>query len=545
MVKRFEVLGVLAASTMMPACTRIAGAGGDSGNRAASTIPHELRYSDGEDPVGLNPLSNVHASTAWLAELWGAWLFRTSSSFEPVPELCTEIPTVANGLLSPDGRRITYKLRDATWSDGTPFTSHDVAFSVALINDPNTIVETREGWELIERVETPDERTAIFHLRSTFSAWAATFFSTGGANPCILPKHIVASQNANTGAYNAKPIGTGPFVIDAWLRGQSVELSANPHYWRGLPKLQRIVYQIIPDDETLMTRLRAREIDLWMQMNPTKLAEASAIPGVEVLRKPSVYWWHIDCNCAQPALAEINVRQALNHAIDRKTIIDKVLHGAGDLNWSVISPVSFAYNGAVKQYPYDLARANALLDAAGWRRGPNGVRSKNGLELHFTMAYGAGNATWAQMLELIRASWSQIGVTFDLKAYQTNLYFAPFQNGGIVQAGKFDLCAFQWGHTANPTGVINLYAADRIPPHGQNDLRYRNAEVTQLLHDATQTLDRGRQRALLQRAQAAIAEDCPTFPIAQSVALYPASTDLKKFDPNSLSPFDFMLEVDI
>jgi peptide/nickel transport system substrate-binding protein len=544
-MKRFDVLGLLAASALMPACTRVGGASDANGGRQASTIAHELRYSDGQDPVGLNPLSNTHASTSWLAELWGAWLFRTTAAFEPVAELCSEVPSIENGLISRDGRRITLKLREAVWSDGVPFTSHDVAFSVAVIQNPDTIVTSREGWELIERVETPDDRTAIFHMRETYSAWAATFFSTGGANPCLLPRHIVGTQNVNTGAYNAKPVGVGPFVIDDWKRGQSVELSANPHYWRGVPKLQRIVYDIIPSDETLMTQLRAHDIDLWVQMNASKLAEARTIPDVTVIRKPSVYWWHIDCNCEQPALAEVPVRQALNHAIDRKTIIDKVLHGAGLVNWSVINPLSFAYDPGVKQYPYDLARANALLDAAGWRRGPGGVRGKNGQELHFTFAYGAGNATWAQMIELIRASWSQIGVTFDLKSYQTNIYFAPFQNGGIVQGSKFDLCAFQWGNTADPTGAVNLYAADRIPPHGQNDLRYRNAEVTSLLHRATQTLVRAEQKTLLQQAQVLIAEDCPTFPIAQSVALYPASTDLKGFDPNSLSPLDFMMDVDV
>lgn len=226
-------------------------------------------------------------------------------------------------------------------------------------------------------------------------------------------------------------------------------------------------------------------------------------------------------------------------------IIDKVLHGAGELKWSVLSPNSFAYNHDVRTYPFDLGRANALLDAAGWRRGARGVREKGGLALHFAFAVAAGNASWAQIIELIRASWKAIGVTFDLKSYQTNLYFAPFADGGTVQTGKFDICAFQWGSSANPTSIRNLYGADRIPPQGQNDLRYRNAEVTQLLARATTTLAHEAQKALLLRAQAIIARECPTFPIAQSVALYPASDDLKNFDPNSLSPLDFMQDVDI
>ena len=544
-MKRRTLIELAAASSLLAACTRVGGPSETAGARKPYTKPHVLRWADGEDPVGLNPLSNVHAVTSWLAELWGGWLFRNSAEFEPVPELCTTVPTVENGLLSGDGRRIEYRLREALWSDGVPFTSHDVAFSVKVIQDPNTIVTSREGWELIERVETPNDRTAIFHLKDTYSAWASTFFSTGGANPCLLPMHIVGSQNPNTGTYNEKPVGTGPFVIDAWLRSQSVEMSANPRYWRGLPKLEKISYKIIPNDETLMTQLHAHEIDLWVQMNPAKLAEATAVDGIDIIRKRSTYWRHFDCNCSHPALSEIAVRQALNHAIDRKSIIDKILHGAGDLNWSVLSPNSFAYNPSVKQYPFDLAKSNALLDTAGWKRGPSGIRSKGGQDLHFAFAAGAGNATWAAIIELVRAAWTQIGVSFDFKTYQTDLYFAPFEKGGILQVGKFDLSAFQWGNTANATGAINLYASDRIPPKGQNDLRYVNAKVTDCLHRATQTLVKAEQKVLLQEAQAIIAEECPTFPIAQSVDIYAANSDLKGYNPNSLSPFDFMMDVDI
>jgi peptide/nickel transport system substrate-binding protein len=543
-MKRRSALRLVAASALLPACSRT-GAGRADGGRRAWTIPHVLRYTDGEDPVGLNPLSNVHASTSWLAQLWGAWLFRTTEAFDPVPELCAVVPTIENGLLSKDGRRITYKLRAAVWADGVPFTSRDVAFSVKTILDPKTIVTSREGWESIERVETPDPHTAIFHLRSTFSAWAFTFFSTGGANPCLLPEHIVGAQDANTGPYNAKPVGIGPFAIASWERGQSVELVANPRYWRGAPKLRKIVYKIIPSDETIMTQVRTHELDLWLQMNPSKLQEASGISDVTILRKRSVYWWHLDMNCDHPALADVRVRRALDTAIDRAAIIAKILHGAGEINWSVLSPSSFAYEPNVRRYPFDLARANELLEAAGWKRGADGVRAKNGVALHFTFVVGAGNETWARIIELIRAGWTQIGVTFDLKAYQTNLYFAPFEDGGIVQTGKFDISAFQWGNPADPTSSINLYSADRIPPKGQNDLRYRNAEVTRLLRDATLTLERSEQKRLLQNAQRILADECPTMPIAQSTALYPMSADLENFDPNSLSPFDFMMDVDI
>ena len=101
-MNRRAAFQLLAASALLPGCTQLGTSGGASGDRHPYTEPHVLRYSDGEDPVGLNPLNNTHASTSWLAELWGAWLFRTTASFDPVPELCSVVPTVANGLLSPD-----------------------------------------------------------------------------------------------------------------------------------------------------------------------------------------------------------------------------------------------------------------------------------------------------------------------------------------------------------------------------------------------------------------------------------------------------------
>jgi peptide/nickel transport system substrate-binding protein len=543
-MNRRRALGLVAAAATLPACTKV-GTSGVAGSRAGWTIPHVLRYADGEDPVGLNPVVATHASTSWLAQLWAAWLYRYDEHYNPVPELATEVPTIQNGLLSPDGRRITFKLREAVWSDGTPFTSKDVAFSVALILNPATNITSRDGWDKIERVETPDARTAIFHMKELYSAFIPTFFTTGGANPCILPEHIVKGQDPNRGPYNEKPIGIGPFVVQEWQRSQRVVLLANDRYWKGKPKLERVEYRIIPNADTMVTQMRTHELDLWVQMNPNYLNQVTGIPGTEIMRRRSPYWRHFDCNCEHPGLSEIPVRQALNYAVDRKTIIDKALHGVGEVNWSVVSPDSYAYNRNVRRYPYDLRIAGALLDGAGWRMGPDGVRAKAGTKLHLDFAFPSGDPAWAEIVELVRASWKQIGVTFDGKTYLTSLYFAQYQNGGIVYSGKFDVCAFSWGNTPAPTDMITLYAADQIPPNGQNDLRYRNAELTRLLHGATRTLDRKVQVPMLLQAQSILADQCPTFPLVQNVDLHPHNVDLANFRPVPSGPFDYMMDVDI
>ena len=543
-MRRRRALELVGSAALLPACTR-AGTSGANVGRRPWTQPHVLRWADAEDPVGLNPVVTTHATTVWIANLWAAYLFRFNAQFEPVPELATEVPTVANGLISKDGKRITYHLREAVWSDGTPFTSRDVAFSVKVVLDPHTNVTSREGWDQIERVETPDDRTAIFQLKNVYSAFIPTFFTTGGANPCLLPEHIVKNQDANRGDYNVHPIGIGPFIIEEWQRGQHVTLRPNPRYWRGKPKLTRIVYKVIPDANTLITQMRTHEVDLWMQMNSKYLDTVGAIEGVSVLRRRSLYWRHLDCNCSHQVLAEIPVRQALNYAIDRATIIEKVLHNVGELNWSVLSPQSPVYNPDVRRYPFDLAKAGALLDGAGWRRGADGVRVKDGRRLSLLVTFGTGNPAWEQTIELIRSTWSQIGVAIETKTYPSSLYFAQFQNGGIVQGGKFDICAFTWGNTPSPTTLVNLYSSDTIPPAGQNDVRYKNAEVTRLLHGATRTYDPAEQKRLVQRAQAIIADEAPIFPLSQDVDLYPINSDLRGFDPNSTSPFDWMMDADI
>lgn len=545
-MKRRDALGMLAATAMLPSCTKVSTRPGAASARHPWTQPHVLRWADGEDPVGLNPVITTHATTAWIAQLWAAWLFRYDEHLNPVPELATHVPSIENGLLSRDGKRITFELRrDAHWSDGHPFTSRDVAFSVALVQNPNTNVTSREGWDQIALVETPDDHTAIFHMKSLYAAFVPTFFTTGGANPCIVPEHIVKGQDPNTGPYNQLPIGVGPFKIDEWQRGQHVTLSANSTYFRGMPKLRQIVYKIIPDANTMLTQLRAHELDLWAQMNPNYLEQVKDAGGITVLRRRSAYWRHIDCNCSRPGLDEVEVRQALNYAIDRRTILDKVLHGVGAIKWAVVSPDSYAYNPDVKTYPFDLATANQILDRAAWARGTGGVREKNGVRLHFDFALGTGNPAYEQILELIRTTWRQIGVTFETKHYPTSLYFAQAQNGGIVNSGKFDVCIFAWGNTPAPTDMVNLYASTQIPPNGQNDLRYVNPEVTRLLNEARQTLDRKRQTAELKQAQAIVAEECPTFPLAQNEDLYPVNVDLQGFDPNENGPFDFMMNVDM
>ena len=145
------------------------------------------------------------------------------------------MPTQANGGVSKDGLTITYHLRKGvSWSDGAPFDADDVVFSTNVVLNPANNEVGRQGWDQITKIDEPDKYTVVYHLKKPYSPFIETFFSTAGANPCILPKHLLAKYpNINNVPYNSLPIGIGPFKYLRWDRAQDVVLVPNPLYWRG------------------------------------------------------------------------------------------------------------------------------------------------------------------------------------------------------------------------------------------------------------------------------------------------------------------------
>ncbi len=264
----------------------------------------------------------------------------------------------------------------------------------------------------------------------------------------------------NTAPYNSLPVGIGPFRYVSWKRGDSVVMEANPYYWRGMPKLKQIIYKQIPDRNTLLTQLQTGEIDLWSDEGAGYVPRTEAMPGRTTIKPVGPYFGHIDFNVTHPPLDDVRVRRALRFALDRAMILKEAFHDGGILQESMISPVFPAYR-KFDMVPTDVAQANALLDQAGWtQRDKDGIRMKNGKRFSLEYAIYTGAADVDTMVELIRSMWKAIGVEIQVKHYDTGLFFALVQNGGISYGGKFDVESFYWG--GDPIGdLTNLYACDR------------------------------------------------------------------------------------
>jgi peptide/nickel transport system substrate-binding protein len=508
------------------------------------TVPHVLRYATAEDIVGLNPHLNAQGTLAFMSSLTMAWLLRFDRANKPVPELALAVPTQANHGISADGKTITYHLRkDAKWSDGVPFTSDDVRFSTDVVLDSSNNENTHEGFDDIVRLDTPDKYTVVFHLREPHAQYAANFFGSAGANPCILPKHRFTSTKINTAPYNDLPVGIGPFKYVSWKRSDSVEMVPDPLYFRGKPKLERIIFKLIPDRNTVLTQLTTHEIDMWLPVPPAFADRLKDLPGIATLQQSSYLYDHIDLNIAHPPLDDPAVREALRYAIDRPLILEKVRHGAGILAESVIPPTHpLAAN--IPAVPFDLAKSNQILDRTGWKRGADGIRAKNGIRLDFSYATSAGTPDTDQQIELIRSWWQQIGVQFNVRHYLSSLLFAPYGTGGILYGGKYDVSNFAWYQ--NPLGdVLNMYGCKEVPPRGQNIGRFCDRDADRAMHRLATTYDPKQQREISRYIQEQLVKKVATIVLEIRKDTYGYNSDLKNFHPNQVTPFDDFMNVDI
>ena len=530
---------------LVSACTRVGTAGGDGG-RHPYTHPHELRFAAASDIQQLNPLIEQSQYEAYLAALTMGELIKTDVRGEAnVPELCTEIPSQKNGGISADGKAITWHLRHGVkWSDGAPFDADDVVFTTKAVLNPANIVVSRDGWDQITKIDEPDKYTVVYHLKAPYSSFATTFFSTGGANPAILPQHLLKSYpNLNQVPYNSLPVGIGPFKYQAWNRGDSVVMVANDKYFRGRPKLDRIVYRTVQDRNTVLQQMHSHELDLWIPISPHYFPEVAAIAATGTSKIPGFTFDHLDFNLQNPVLQDVRVRRALRYALNRREIIDKVQNGLYILNESPIVSVS-RYHVDLPLVPFDIAKANALLDADGWKRGKDGVRMKGGRRLALTVALAAGSPDSDTQVELIRGWWTQLGVQLIVKHYLNSLFFAPASEGGIIYGGKFDVVIFGWG--TDPNGDLsNLYACYRFPPNGQNDMRWCDAEANAAMNAAKTTYDQTLRKQYLAVLQRRVYDQVPTVIIDERRELAGFNDDLKNWHPGPVGPFDDMLKVDI
>ena len=519
----------------------------DAQGLGAAPEAHYLRIADGTGDIPtLNPHLYSTTTIGFLSELTMAYLTRWDAKNQPYPELATAIPTRENGGISSDGHTITYRLRRGVrWSDGAPFNADDVVFTANVVKNPANNETDPDAFNNIATIAEPDKYTVIFHLKKPDALFLPAFFGTAGGDVCILPRHLLKSYpNINNVPYDALPVGVGPFRYTAWKRSDSVELEANPYYWRGVPRLRRISYKLIGSRDTLLTLMQTGDIDLWPEVPPAYIDQVRAIDKLTTTVQPAPFYSHLDFNVQRPLVSDIRVRKAIRYALDRSMLISKVAHGHAILQESVVSPAVSIAPKDIPIVPFAPDKARALLDQAGWKVGPDGIRLKNGTRLSLSFPFYTGSAATDTQVEVIRSLLKDVGIEINTRKSAPAKFFAPAADGGVVYGKDWDTTFFTAQN--GPGGDIsNLFACDQMPPNGQNVLRFCNRELDSLFDQFATSYSLARRKELLRREVSLVIQQVPTIVLSVPEYGFSYNRKLTGFHPGLQTPFDQMMNVDI
>ncbi len=541
---RFRLLAALLALASASACVRVDTPGGASETTSARqggtvahtwTEPNVLRVAMTSSPNTLNPILSTQQFEAQIEALAMDPLIATDPEGVDVPILAARVPTLENGDIARDGRSITYHLRHGVrWQDGAPFTSRDVAFTWQAIMNPNTAVASRHGYDRIVRIETPDAWTARFVLKGPFAPAVHTFFAHSDNPITILPAHLLERyHDLNSVPFNSLPIGTGPYRLVRWVRGDHLDFVANDHYFLGKPHIARIVIHIVPDENTVINQMRAHEIDWFMLATPKSYPQLRALDGYEVRLVRFNGADSIIFDTARAPFSDARLRRAVGLAIDKRELVRTVTYGTTDAATEDLPSFMWAFDPHAGTDRRNLPAAQALLAQAGWRPGSDGIRTKNGARLTLELAFRTDSITDRNRGVVIAAMLHDAGIDVQLKGYTTALYYGAFSEGGILAAGKTEAGLETWYSGIDPDDSTQLLCGE-VPPHGYNWSRYCDpaldaAEKTALTH-----YDRPTRARAYATVEERLARDAPFVYLWWPRQIEAINSDLHGFRPNGI-----------
>jgi peptide/nickel transport system substrate-binding protein len=524
-VRRGLTLFAIAAfGAALAACTRVETP--LHGGRNPWTIAGHVRIGTDDEPDSLNPLFGHSDATDQIAALLFAPVFRYDARGELVPELATTVPTYANGGISRDSKTIVLHWRHGVrWSDGAPLLASDLRFTWHTVMNPANLTKSTFGWDNIAAIDVPDPYTAIVRLKWP-NADTMGLFAMGGSAYPPLPEHLLGNlPNLNRAAFNAHPISSGPFVLQAWRRGSALEFARNERYWRGAPPVKRISMVFVPNTDSLFNLLVTHEIDVLDNVPAERLPQISGVAGITVNARLVANFRRLVLNTAKPTLHDRAVRLAIAEAIDWGRMNDTVFHGVNVRARSDISPGSWAAPD-VPFYRHDPADARRLLDGAGWHTGAGGVRERGGVPLRLVVS--ATNKPFNEQSEVqMQQQLRDVGVDLSIKNYPASYLFA--QNGPLY-SGKYDM-EFSIDTNAPDPDNQGSWSGDFIPPRGGNTSFLNDPLINRLSDAAVRTFDRSVRKALYQREEERIHELVPAvfFFWERSTAAY--NSDLRNYEP--------------
>ena len=374
-------------------------------------------------------------------------------------------------------------------------TAEDVQFSIERFADPKVNVAYPALGAAIESVDVVDDNTVKVTLSEVDGAFLDNMAMFAAA---IVPKKVVEEVGDKEFAEN--PVGSGPFMVTEFTRGQRTVLERNPHYWReGEPYLDSVVFEFVPDSNTRTLQLRSGQVDVADGIPYNQVESLDGTEGITIEVADSLKWDAIWLNNSEPPLDEPEVRRALSYATPREQILETVLFGNATVANSLIPPVKY-WDESIEPHPYDIEQAQAALDESSV---PNGFD----IELEIP----SGDGVEKQTAEIIEAEWAKIGVNVTIVPGDFGTMFGDWLSGKGGQAATFPGDALSSDTLSDDEIAALVYS----PEAGLNSLGtfYENPEVIKLLADAKGTVDEEERAAAFSEIQQIAMDDAPAVPL--------------------------------
>ncbi len=492
--------GTMAASGFLPSAlaAQVSAAASGEGIIKGGTLFANVN----PEPAGLVAGINISSPAVVVSSSIFDGLVSYDNNYRPQPQLAESWEQSA------DGKTITFKLRRGVkWHDGHPFTSADVQYSIL-----NVVKKTHprgaSNFAKVTDVETPDDHTVIFRLSGPAPVlWSVLF----GTETQIVPKHLYEGTNPLTNPWNAKPIGTGAFKFKEWVRGSHIVLERNPDYWdTGKPYLDRIIFKMLPDAGARGVALESNEIQ-YAPNNPVAESDVARLSQNPALQLDTRGWevpapiFFFDFNFRRKTFQDIRVRQAFAHAINRQGLAEIVWYGLANVAESCVPSFQKQFfKPGLPQYEFDPKKAEQLLDAAGLKRGADGVRLRIN---HITeVSYGQ---VYLRAAEYMQQQLKHIGVEMEL----INLELAAMIRRVF---GEYDFDTFSQWYSAYPDpqiGVTRRFWTKNIKPGtpSSNSSGYSNPEMDHIIEGIQEEGDVAKRKQYIDRMQELVQTDAASI----------------------------------
>ena len=514
--RALRVALVVALVAATASCTRVAAP-------RASSAANVLRIGLHSEPHNLSPILPQHAEEFNVARLYSDVLTSFDARGRLVPMLAVAVPTLENGGISSDGRTITYRLRrNVRWQDGRAFTSADVAFTWHAIMNPRNDVVSRDGYDRVARVETLGPFRVRFHLKSRFAPIVAELFGDGDSPLGMLPEHLLGKEpELNDVPYDALPIGTGPYRVVKWIRGDRIELVANPDYYLGKPKIARITLFFSPDENTLVERLRTHEIDWLPEASPAVVPLLTRVPGIRTVFVDQNHWFGIWFNLRSATVSDVRVRTIVAAAVDKMRLTRTLTFGTALPATGDLPSFLWAYPHGVAYPSYD--RDAARRELAALER-PLPV---------IALAYDQSSDVIRATAVALQSELAAAGIRVQLRGYRREVFLGPASEGGILTSGHYEMALGRWLYGPDPDSSGEFSCA-AIPPNGYNLERYCNPVMDAYQREALDRVARAARAIAYAKIERLVARDVPILPLWWPRAIHVLSRDVEGFAPNGL-----------